>query len=138
MCGSRGGGAGGQLRRDLLVGKGRDARALRRVLDGDRADASRRIEVEQRVLIEVARFWLREYDVDGFRLDVADGPGPDFWSYFWPAVKAEKADCGTTRIATGSPVERMMLLFPSSRKKSGARCGMIAPCFVHTRSSARL
>ncbi|MBA3871458.1 MAG: alpha-amylase [Anaerolineae bacterium] len=44
-------------------------------------------------LIEVARFWLREYDVDGFRLDVADGPGPDFWSYFWPAVKAEKADC---------------------------------------------
>jgi cyclomaltodextrinase / maltogenic alpha-amylase / neopullulanase len=44
-------------------------------------------------LIEVARFWLREFDVDGFRLDVADGPGPDFWSYFWPAVKAEKADC---------------------------------------------
>lgn len=44
-------------------------------------------------LIEVARFWLREFDVDGFRLDVADGPGPDFWSYFWPAVKAEKSDC---------------------------------------------
>ncbi len=43
-------------------------------------------------LIEVSRFWLREFDVDGFRLDVADGPGPDFWSYFWPAVKAEKAD----------------------------------------------
>jgi len=44
-------------------------------------------------LIEVSRFWLREFNVDGFRLDVADGPGPDFWSYFWPAVKAEKADC---------------------------------------------
>ncbi len=44
-------------------------------------------------LIEVSRFWLREFEVDGFRLDVADGPGPDFWSYFWPAAKAEKADC---------------------------------------------
>ncbi len=44
-------------------------------------------------LIEIARFWLREFEIDGFRLDVADGPGPDFWSYFWPAVKAEKSDC---------------------------------------------
>lgn len=43
-------------------------------------------------LIDVGRYWLREFDVDGFRLDVADGPGPDFWSDFWSACKAEKAD----------------------------------------------
>src|SRR5205807_9931399 len=49
-----------RLRRDLFVGKGRDARALRRVLDGDRADAPRGVEVEQRVLVQVARLRSEE------------------------------------------------------------------------------
>ena len=44
-------------------------------------------------LIDAARFWLREYGVDGFRLDYANGPGPDFWSDFWSACKAESPDC---------------------------------------------
>lgn len=44
-------------------------------------------------LINVARYWLNQFDVDGFRLDVADGPGPDFWTYFWLACKTEKPDC---------------------------------------------
>jgi glycosidase len=44
-------------------------------------------------LIDVARFWLREYDVDGYRLDYAIGPGPDFWTDFWAACKDERADC---------------------------------------------
>lgn len=44
-------------------------------------------------LIDVARFWLREFDVDGYRLDYANGPGPDFWSDFWSACKAEKPGC---------------------------------------------
>lgn len=44
-------------------------------------------------LIDVGLFWLREFDVDGFRLDVADGPGPDFWTDFWMACKAFKPDC---------------------------------------------
>jgi hypothetical protein len=43
-------------------------------------------------LIEAARFWLREFDVDGYRLDHANGPGPDFWTDFWTACKAEKRD----------------------------------------------
>jgi len=47
----------------------------------------------RRWLIDVARFWLREFDVDGYRLDYAIGPGPDFWSDFWAACKAEKPDC---------------------------------------------
>jgi hypothetical protein len=37
--------------------------------------------------------WLREYDVDGYRLDVADGPGPSFWAHFRKACRAAKSDC---------------------------------------------
>jgi cyclomaltodextrinase len=44
-------------------------------------------------LIGGARYWLREFAVDGFRLDHANGPGPDFWTDFWTACKAEKPDC---------------------------------------------
>ena len=44
-------------------------------------------------LIDAASFWLREFDVDGYRLDHANGPGPDFWTDFWTACKAEKPDC---------------------------------------------
>lgn len=47
----------------------------------------------RRWLIDIARFWLREFDVDGYRLDYAIGPGPDFWSDFWAACKEEKPDC---------------------------------------------
>jgi hypothetical protein len=44
-------------------------------------------------MIGIARRWLREYDVDGYRLDYAKGPGPDFWSDFRAACKDEKPDC---------------------------------------------
>ncbi len=44
-------------------------------------------------LIDVARHWLREFDVDGYRLDYANGPGPDFWTDFWTACKAVQPDC---------------------------------------------
>ncbi len=44
-------------------------------------------------LIEAACYWLREFEVDGYRLDHADGPGPDFWTHFWTACKEEKPDC---------------------------------------------
>lgn len=37
--------------------------------------------------------WLRDFDVDGYRLDVADGPGPNFWTYFRQAYRAVKSDC---------------------------------------------
>jgi len=47
----------------------------------------------RRWLIEAACYWLREFDVDGYRLDYANGPGPDFWTDFWTACKAEKPDC---------------------------------------------
>ncbi len=44
-------------------------------------------------MIDAARYWLREFDVDGYRLDYAIGPTPDFWTDFWVACKAEKPDC---------------------------------------------
>lgn len=44
-------------------------------------------------LVDAARFWLHEFDVDGYRLDYANGPGPDFWTDFWTACKATKPDC---------------------------------------------
>ena len=43
-------------------------------------------------MIDSARFWLREFDIDGYRLDHANGPGPSFWSDFWAACKREKPD----------------------------------------------
>ena len=44
-------------------------------------------------MTSIAQRWLREFDVDGYRLDYASGPGPNFWSYFRPACKEAKADC---------------------------------------------
>lgn len=44
-------------------------------------------------MIEVGRFWLREFAVDGYRLDYAQGPGMGFWAEFWAACKAQAPDC---------------------------------------------
>lgn len=44
-------------------------------------------------LIEIGLYWMREYGIDGYRLDVADGPGPDFWVDFWTACKKQNPDC---------------------------------------------
>ncbi len=44
-------------------------------------------------MIDIACYWLHEFKVDGFRLDYANGPGPDFWPDFWRACKAENPDC---------------------------------------------
>ncbi|MFN2148041.1 MAG: alpha-amylase family glycosyl hydrolase [Anaerolineales bacterium] len=50
-------------------------------------------EGARRWMIETGRRWLREFDVDGFRLDHANGPGPSFWADFWGACKEEKPEC---------------------------------------------
>jgi cyclomaltodextrinase / maltogenic alpha-amylase / neopullulanase len=41
----------------------------------------------------VGRYWLREFDIDGYRLDYANGPGPDFWGEFNKACKSVRPDC---------------------------------------------
>lgn len=47
----------------------------------------------QRFLIDIATHWIREYDIDGWRLDVSDEVSHDFWRHFREEVKAVKADC---------------------------------------------
>lgn len=44
-------------------------------------------------MIETALYWMQEFGVDGYRLDYANGPGPDFWAYFAAACKEAKPDC---------------------------------------------
>lgn len=41
----------------------------------------------------VGRHWLREFDIDGWRLDVASEINDAFWRQFREAVKAVKPDC---------------------------------------------
>jgi hypothetical protein len=43
-------------------------------------------------MVENGLYWVREFDIDGYRLDYASGARPDFWSYFVGACKAEKPD----------------------------------------------
>lgn len=44
-------------------------------------------------LLDAARYWLREFGVDGYRLDYAAGPSHDFWSAFGAACKEVNPDC---------------------------------------------
>lgn len=44
-------------------------------------------------LLEVAVYWIQEFDIDGWRLDVASEVNDDFWREFRKAVKAVKPDC---------------------------------------------
>ncbi len=43
-------------------------------------------------LLEVGRYWVREFDIDGWRLDVANEVSHDFWREFRKEVKAIKPD----------------------------------------------
>lgn len=38
-------------------------------------------------VIESAEYWMREFGVDGYRLDYAYGPSHDFWADYYAAVK---------------------------------------------------
>lgn len=43
-------------------------------------------------LLDIAQYWIREFDVDGYRLDYAHGPGPNFWTGFRKAIREVKPD----------------------------------------------
>ncbi len=47
----------------------------------------------RKYLIDAALYWIREFDIDGWRLDVADEVSHDFWRHFREAVKEQKEDC---------------------------------------------
>lgn len=44
-------------------------------------------EAARKWMIDIARYWLTEFEIDGFRLDHANGPGPEFWAEFQMACK---------------------------------------------------
>ncbi|MCY4146303.1 MAG: alpha-amylase family glycosyl hydrolase [Chloroflexi bacterium] len=44
-------------------------------------------------MIANGEFNLRRFGVDGYRLDVAAGPGQNFWSQFRPRMRATKPEC---------------------------------------------
>jgi cyclomaltodextrinase / maltogenic alpha-amylase / neopullulanase len=43
--------------------------------------------------LDVTRYWLREFNVDGWRMDVARHIVPDFWDDFRKAAKEARPDC---------------------------------------------
>ncbi|MDR1540547.1 MAG: glycoside hydrolase family 13 protein [Clostridiales bacterium] len=79
------------------------------MIDGDRPDAAARNyecfsacaympkfntsnKEVQEYLLGIATFWIKEYDIDGWRLDVSDELSHDFWRKFRFAVKEAKPD----------------------------------------------
>ena len=44
-------------------------------------------------LTKIATYWIRECDIDGWRLDVSDEVSHEFWRHLRHAVKAVKPDC---------------------------------------------
>lgn len=49
-------------------------------------------EQVQQFLIQIALYWIKEFDIDGWRLDVSDEISHDFWRKFREAIKKEKSD----------------------------------------------
>lgn len=50
-------------------------------------------EEVQEFLLNIATYWIKEYDIDGWRLDVSDEVSHDFWRKFREEVKKVKSDC---------------------------------------------
>jgi len=79
-------------------------------------------------MLEIARYWLREFDVDGYRLDHAAGPGPGFWSDFRAACRAEKADA----FCFGELIDQPTSLLPYIGRLDGALDFQIAEALRKT------
>lgn len=47
----------------------------------------------QRYLIEIGKYYVENFDIDGWRLDVADELSHDFWRKFRQEIKTLKSDC---------------------------------------------
>lgn len=50
-------------------------------------------EEVRKFLIDIACYYIKEFDIDGWRLDVADEISHDFWRLFRKEVKKIKEDC---------------------------------------------
>lgn len=49
--------------------------------------------IMKELLIDAALYWIKEYDIDGWRLDVSNEVSHTFWRDFRKAVKEVKKDC---------------------------------------------
>lgn len=47
----------------------------------------------QEYLLKVGKYWVEEFDIDGWRLDVASEVNDDFWREFRKVVRSVKKDC---------------------------------------------
>ncbi len=47
----------------------------------------------RRYFLDVSAYWLREFQIDGWRMDVARHVEPDFWRDFRRVAKATRPDC---------------------------------------------
>ncbi|MGN0675734.1 MAG: alpha-amylase family glycosyl hydrolase, partial [Oscillospiraceae bacterium] len=70
----------------------------------------------QKFLLEVAVYWIKEFKIDGWRLDVSDEVSHDFWRVFRKTVKEANADFvpaepvkefGFVAVAAGHGLEAM-------------------------------
>ena len=50
--------------------------------------------------LAATRYWLEQYDVDGYRLDYVLGPSHDFWTEYYRTVKTVKPDSFSVGEAT--------------------------------------
>lgn len=46
----------------------------------------------QDYLLKIGKYWIEEFDIDGWRLDVSDEISHDFWKRFRKEIKTAKAD----------------------------------------------
>ncbi len=53
--------------------------------------------------LAATRYWLEQYDVDGYRLDYVLGPSHDFWTAYYRTVKAVKPESFSVGEATHGP-----------------------------------
>jgi cyclomaltodextrinase / maltogenic alpha-amylase / neopullulanase len=58
-------------------------------------------------MLEAARYWLTEFDFDGFRLDHALGPSLDFWTEFRAEVKKVRPDAWIFGEAVDTPARQL-------------------------------
>jgi len=57
----------------------------------------------RKYIIDSALYWMREFGVDGYRLDHVIGQGMDFWVEFKTALEAQNAEVVTIGEATDTP-----------------------------------
>ncbi|HEX8924942.1 MAG TPA: alpha-amylase family glycosyl hydrolase, partial [Terriglobales bacterium] len=62
-------------------------------------------------MIDVMRYWVKEYDIDGYRADVASGVPTDFWEQARPEV--EKIKPSIFMLAEADKPEQMVKAFDS-------------------------